>query len=151
MQTLHDFRSLADENLFASLWGLGGFEFDPFDVVAPFDEELEHKARHFSTVQTVAGGVVNQADLFGALQQAVEIVGEHRNLMVDGGHAESLAQIVRNKGRVSAGFGQLSFVYGKQNQVAEVQITGFEHTHHLQTDGRFAVERNAAGRHYPVD
>ena len=54
LQTLHDFRGLADENLFASQWGLRGFEFDPFDVVAPFDEELEHEARHFSTVQTVA-------------------------------------------------------------------------------------------------
>ena len=92
---------------------MGGFEFAPFDIVAPFDEELEHEARHFSTVQTVAGGVVNQTDFFGALQQAVEIVGEHRNLMIDGGHAESLAQIVWNKGRVSAGFGQLSFVHGK--------------------------------------
>ena len=35
--------------------------------------------------------------------------------------------------------------------MTEVQITGFEHTHHLQSDGRFAVERNAAGRHHPID
>ena len=33
----------------------------------------------------------------------------------------------------------------------EVQVTGFQYTHDLQADGRFAVERDAGGGNDPRD
>ena len=71
--------------------------------------------------------------------------------MVDGSHAESFPQVVGDEGGISSAFGQLSFVDGQQNQVAEIQVSGFQNAHYLHTDGRFAVEGNIGSTHHPFE
>ena len=65
--------------------------------------------------------------------------------MFDGGHAESFSQIVRDEGWFSTGFGQLTFVEGEHDEVSEIEVTCFQHSHYLHTDGWFTVERNIWG------
>ena len=51
-----------------------------------------------------------------------------------------LAQVVGNKTSVGGLLGHDAFTHRKHQQVVEVEITRFEHTHHLQARCRFAVE-----------
>ena len=65
--------------------------------------------------------------------------------MFDGGHAESFPQVVGDERGLSACFGQLPFVEGKHDEVAEIEVTRFQYSHHLHTDGRFAMKRYIRG------
>ena len=62
--------------------------------------------------------------------------------MLDGGHAECFAQVIRNEGRVTAGFWELAFIEGQHNKITEVKITRFQHSHYLHADSRFAMKRD---------
>ena len=81
------------------------------------------------------------------MQQAVEIVGIDCNLVVNGCHAERLTQVIGDERRITACLGQLAFVDRQQNDMAKIQVTCFQYSHHLHTDGRLSVERNAGCRH----
>ena len=51
-----------------------------------------------------------------------------------------LAQVIGNKTPVGGLLGHDAFTHRKHQQVVEVEITRFEHAHHLQARSRFAVE-----------
>ena len=51
-------------------------------------------------------------------------------------------QVVGNEGGVASGFGQLPFVEGEHDKVAEIEVTRLQHPHYLHADGGFSVEGN---------
>ena len=61
------------------------------------------------------------------MDEAVEVVGIDGILVFYGGHAEGLPQVVGNEGGVASGFGQLPFVEGEHDEVAEIEVTRFQH------------------------
>ena len=50
-----------------------------------FDHDLEHETAHLACGGAVGTVVVDEGDVGGALQQAVEVVGVDGHLVVDGG------------------------------------------------------------------
>ena len=76
------------------------------------------------------------------MDEAVEVVGIDGILVLYGGHAEGFPQVVGDEGGLASGFGQLPFVEGEHDEVAEVEVTRFQHTHYLHADGGFSVEGN---------
>ena len=62
------------------------------------------------------------------------------HLMVDGGEAVGFADGVGDERGVVDALGHVAFIAGEQQHVVEVEVAGFEHTHHLQAFGRFSVE-----------
>ena len=65
--------------------------------------------------------------------------------MLDGSHAERLAQVIGDERRIAARLGELPFVEGEHDEVAEVEVTRFQHTHYLHADGGLAVKRDVGG------
>ena len=51
--------------------------------------------------------------------------------MVDGGHAESLAEVIWYERRVAACFRKLTFVDRQHDQMAEIEVTCFQNAHYL--------------------
>ena len=72
----------------------------------------------------------------------MEVIAEHRHLVVDGGKTVSLAHKVGNERHVVYSFGHVSLVAGEHQHVIEVEIACFQHTHYLHSARRFAVEGN---------
>ena len=91
MHPLDDLWCLRDTDSGTSLWRLTGNQGLLDDRLVGFDEVLQHESAPFTSVQAIRTIVVHQAYFFGTLQEAIEIVGINRNLMVDGGHAKCLA------------------------------------------------------------
>ena len=104
------------------------------------EHELEHEARHLAFLCIDCGVVVDDGDILGALQQTVEVVLVDGHLMVDGGEAVGFADGVGDERGVVDALGHVAFIAGEQQHVVEVEVAGFEHTHHLQAFGRFSVE-----------
>lgn len=109
------------------------------------DEKLEHEARHLTPVQSVGCRIVQQGNVLRTLYEAVEVVGIHGVLMLDGSHAERLAQVIGDERRIAARLGELPFVEGQHDEVAEVEVTRFQYAHYLHADGGFAVKRDLGG------
>ena len=106
----------------------------------PFEHELEHEARHLAFLGIDSGVVVDDGDILGALQQTVEVVLVDGHLMVDGGEAVGFADGVGDERGIVDALGHVAFIAREQQHVVEVEVTGFEHTHHLQAFGGFSVE-----------
>ena len=70
----------------------------------------------------------------------MEIVLIDGYLVIDGGEAIGLADGVGDKRGIVDATGHVALVAGEQQHVVEVEVARFEHTHHLQTFGGFAVE-----------
>ena len=109
------------------------------------DEKLEHEARHLTPVQSVGCRIVQQGNVLRTLYEAVEVVGIHGVLMLDGSHAERLAQVIGDERRIAARLGELPFVEGQHDEVAEVEVTRFQYAHYLHADGGLAVKRYVGG------
>ena len=76
------------------------------------------------------------------LDHPIEIVCPHGILVLVGGQAEAFAKLRRNKGSTYATPGKHAFVGAEDNQVAEIQRTGFQRAHHLQALQGFSAERH---------
>lgn len=90
------------------------------DVVGTLYEHLEHEAAHLAGVAVLGGVVVEDGDVAGALQQAVEIVGVDGGLVVDGGKPERLADGVGDEGTVVDAAWNVAVVAREQQHVVEV-------------------------------
>ena len=75
----------------------------------------------------------------------MEVVGIDGHLVVDGSQLVGLADGVGDERRVVDPLGHVALVAREDEQVVEVEITGFEHAHHLNALGRFAVEGDGGG------
>ena len=102
--------------------------------------ELEHEARHLARLAIGSGVVVDDGDILGTLQQTMEIVLIDGYLVIDGGEAVGLADGVGDKRGIVDATGHVALVAGEQQHVVEVEVAGFEHAHHLQPFGGFAME-----------
>ena len=114
-------------------------------------EGLQHEARHLSLVATICTGIVEQGDALGALQESIIIVGIKAHFAFDGGHAVCRTEGVGDERRAFVALGYLPLVDGEHDDVAEVEVTGLEQSHHLQSDGRLAVEGNGGLAHELTD
>ena len=112
-----------------------------------FGEGLQHEARHLSFVASFGVVVIEQGDALGPLHEAVVIVGVEAHLLLDGCHVVGSAEGVWNERCAFVAFGHFAFVDRKHDDVAEVEVACFEQSHHLQSDGRFAVEGNGGLTH----
>ena len=63
---------------------------------------------------------------------------------------KAFPQVVGDEGGVASGFGQLPFVEGEHDEVAEVEVTRFQHTHYLHADGGLSVEGDVGRGKQPV-
>ncbi len=61
----------------------------------------------------------------------MEIVGIYCHFMVYGGQPISFADTIGYEGSVVHSFRKITFIAGKQQDMVEIQITGFQHTHDL--------------------
>ena len=104
------------------------------------DHQLEHKARHLGRLAIAGSVVIEYGDIGCALQQAMEIMLIDGHLVVDGGQTVSLAEGVGDERGVVDTARHVALVARKQQHVVEVEVTRFEHAHHLNTLGGFAVE-----------
>ena len=91
--------------------------------------------------------VVDQCDVRGALQQAVEVVGVDGHLVVDGGQAVCLAYGVGYERGVADALWHIALVARQHQYVVEIQVARLQYAHHLQAYGWLAVEGNAGGGH----
>ena len=105
-------------------------------------QHLQHETAHFTSLSVLCGIVIDDGHVLTALQQPVEVIGVDGHLMVDGGQPEGLAYAIGNKRGVIHALGHVAFVTGEQQHMVKVQVTRLQHTHHLQTLGRFSVEWN---------
>ena len=119
------------------------------DLLLSVYQHLQHKAAHLSRMSVVGSVVVHYGYVFGTLQQSVEIVGVYSHLVVYGSESVSLTYGVGNERRVVDTLRHIALVARKQQQVLEVKITCFEHTHYLNTYYRFTMKRNC-GRRYQL-
>ena len=113
------------------------------DGLATLDEHLQHEAAHLAPLAVLGGIVVEDGDILGALQQAVEIVGVDANLILDSGQFVGLADAVRNERAVVDAPRHVALVAGEQQDVVEVDVARLEHTHHLDALDGLAVEGDA--------
>ena len=110
-----------------------------------FHHELKHEAAHFRGVSAFGCGVVSQRNVGSPLHQAIEIIGVDGYLVVDGGEPVKLANGVRNERRVVDTLRHIALVARKEEHMVEVQVSCFQHSHHLYSLGRFAMERHTRG------
>ena len=127
----------AEDGLLAGLQGLSDD--------GALDHELEHEARHLAGLSVVGGVVVEDGDIAGALEQAVEVVLIDGDLVIDGGEPVGLADGVRDERGVVDAAGHVALVAGEEQHVVEVEVAGLEDSHHLYALGRFAVEGDGGG------
>ena len=108
------------------------------------------KATHLARLQSVTPRVIEQADMAGTVDQAIEMVGPDTVLVLVCRQAETTAQVVRDKriGRFLQR--EDSLIHGKNDQTVEIERTRFQHTHNLQSGKRFTVERNRNRIRHPL-
>ena len=114
-------------------------------------EGLQHESRHLTLVSSLRAGIVEERDAFGSLQETVIIVGIEAHFTFDGRHAISGTERVGDEGCAFVALGYLPFIDGEHDDVAEVEVSGLEQSHHLQTDGRFSVEGDGGLAHQLAD
>ena len=68
-------------------------------------------------------------------------------LVVDGGETVGFADSVGDERGVVDAAWHVALVAGEQQYMREVEIAGFEHTHHLDALGGLSVEGDAGGLH----
>ena len=69
--------------------------------------------------------------MFGALEQAVEVVGEYGRLAFRSCHAEGTSQEIGDERRVVGLLRQRTVIDGEHDDAFEVEASGLEYTHHL--------------------
>ena len=112
------------------------------DGVGILNHELEHEATHLAALAAIGGIIVKNSDIRSTLQQTVEIVGIDANLVFDRGKFVGMTDAVGNERTVVDATRQHALAARKQQHVVEVQVTRFEHAHHLQALGGLTVEGN---------
>ena len=115
------------------------------DGMLAFYHHLQHESAHFSRLSVFRGIVVGERNVVSSLQHAVEIVGKDSHLVLYRGKSIRLAQRVRDERRVVYPFWQFTLVARENQDMVEVEVSGFEYTHHLYSFCRFTVERNRGG------
>ena len=116
------------------------------DVVRTFHHQLQHEPAHLTRVAVFRSIVVEQADVGGALQEAMEIVGVDGHLVVDGGQTKCLANGVGDERGVVHALGHIPLVAREHEHVVEVEVSRLEHAHDLYAFGRLSVEGDGGGR-----
>ena len=89
--------------------------------------------------------VIDKCYVLGTLDETIEIVSIYGYLVVERGEAKGFAEIVRNEAAVCHLLGKVAFANAEHQDVAKVQGTCFEDSHHLKSDGGFAMEGNCLG------
>ena len=124
------------------LSSLQGLERDRYLVL---NHQLQHKARHLGCF-TIAGGIViKDGYIFCTLQQTMEIMLVDRYLVIDCGQSVGLTQGIGDKRGIVNATWHVTLVAREQKHMVEVEVSSFEHTHHLDSFGRFAMEGNRGG------
>lgn len=115
------------------------------DVVLAFHHQLQHESAHLSRMSIFCRIVVSERDVICSLQHTQEVVGEDRNLVVDGGQAIRLADGIRDERCVAHSLRDVAFIARQYKDVLEVEVSSFEYTHDLDAFGWLAMERNRGG------
>ena len=112
--------------------------------------QLSYKAALF--VGRVRGvGIINQVDSGSTLQQAEEVVGIRRVVMLVGGQPEILFHPKKQHGVGGLARRNTPLIHRKHDDRIEVQHSGFQHSHHLKTFVRIAHEGQSQRTHLLVD
>ena len=99
-------------------------------------------ATFLSVADAFRAVVIDQPDLLRTLDHPVEIIGPDGILVLIGGQAEAPSEFRRDEGGAHAPTREHALVGAQDNQVPEIQGTGFQRPHHLQTLQRFPAERH---------
>ena len=81
--------------------------------------------------------------MFSTLQETVVIICVKAHFTLDGGHSIGGTEGVWDEGRTFVAFRHLPLIDGKHDDVAEVEISCFKQSHHLQSHGRFTMKGDA--------
>ena len=126
-------------------WFLTRCQGSALDGVLALYHHLQHESAHLSRLSVFRGIVVSECDVVGSLQHTVEIVGKDSHLVLYRGKSVCIAERERNKRRVVDSLRQLTLVAGEYQDMVEIEVSGFEHTHHLYSFCRFTMEWNRGG------
>ena len=66
-------------------------------------------------------------------------------LVIDCGQSVGLTQGIGDKRGIVNATWHVTLVAREQKHMVEVEVSSFEHTHHLDSFGRFAMEGNRGG------
>ena len=130
--------------------GLAGFQAAEGDI-SSLHHQLEHEAGHLALLGIDGGVVVDDGDVVGALEKAVEVVFVDGHLIVDGGQAVGLTDGVGDERGVVDAARHVALVAGEEQHVVEVEVAGLEYTHDLDALGGFAVEGDGGRLHHLGD
>ena len=124
-------------------------------VAGKFKLGLAHPAAGLALAEAVGLAVDDHYDGFGALHEAVKVVGRYRLSVLRQRKPVCLAQVKGQKARGASALGENALVQGGYDEPLEIQGTGLEQTHDLQPveglakkgDGRFGGERSVEAEH----
>ena len=77
----------------------------------------------------------------------MEVVRVNGYFVVNSGQTVSLAQSIRDEGRVADTFRQIALTGRKNDDMVEIKVARFQYTHDLNAFSWFAMERDAGGLH----
>ena len=132
------------------MWGVGCREVLQLDFVCQLQlfllhEHLFHESRHLATGCALGGVVVDECHVLCSLKESIEIVGVEAVALVAGGEVVLFAKEIGDEGTAVFGLWQLAFVHTEHEEVLEVEVACFEHSHHLDAYGWFSMERQGMG------
>ena len=90
------------------------------------------------------GVVVDDSDILGTTEQAIEVVGIDGRFVVSRCQIKRLTQRVGDERVVGYASGHVALVGREQQYVVKVKVTRLEYPHNLQSDSRFAMKRNSS-------
>ena len=119
-------------------------------VAGKFKLSLAHPAAGLALAEAVGLAVDHHYDGFGALHQAIQVVGRHRFSVLRQRKPVGLAQVKGQKARGASALGQHALVERGYDEALKIQGAGLEQAHDLQPveglakkgDGRFGGERS---------
>ncbi len=113
--------------------------------------QLVNEAAHLARDQALGARIVQQEHPPGPVDEAVEVVGGQRVLMLGGGQVEAPAQVVGDETVLRVAAWEHPFVEGSDDEVLEVKPARFEHPHDLQPRQRLAHEGDGDARRELAD